>query len=68
MHNISEMSLQEFNNVPVIPVYSAKPEQVEKALQHVYSSAINRLKGKDLELVLAILPDSNGSLYGQFFL
>lgn len=56
--------LQDFNREPVIPIYSARPDQVEKALKHVYNAALNKLKGKELELLLAILPDNNGSLYG----
>ncbi|RWW29289.1 hypothetical protein GW17_00006190 [Ensete ventricosum] len=54
---------QKFNCGPVIPAYSAKPEQMEKAIKHVYSAALNKLKGKELELLIAILPDNNGSLY-----
>jgi hypothetical protein len=50
---------------PVIPIYNAKPEQVEKALKHVYHVSSNKTKGKELELLLAILPDNNGSLYGK---
>ncbi|CAD5188298.1 unnamed protein product [Musa acuminata subsp. malaccensis] len=60
-----QISGMKFNCEPVIPVYSAKPEQVEKALKHVYSAAMNKLKGKELELLIAILPDNNGSLYGD---
>lgn len=56
---------QEFNPEPVIPIYNAKPEQVEKALKHVYHVSMNKTKGKELELLLAILPDNNGSLYGN---
>ena len=56
---------QEFNREPVIPIYSARPDQVEKALRHVYNVATNKLKGKELELLVAILPDNNGSLYGM---
>jgi len=48
----------------VIPIYSARPDQVEKALKHVYHTSMNKTKGKELELLLAILPDNNGSLYG----
>lgn len=48
----------------MIPIYSARPDQVEKALKHVYHTAMNKTKGKELELLLAILPDNNGSLYG----
>lgn len=48
----------------MIPIYNARPDQVEKALKHVYHTAMNKTKGKELELLLAILPDNNGSLYG----
>lgn len=60
-----QVSGMEFHPEPVIPIYSARPEQVEKALKHVYHASMNKLKGKELELLLAILPDSNGSLYGD---
>ena len=60
--------LQEFNPEPVIPIYNARPEQVEKALKHVYHASMNKTKGKELELLLAILPDNNGSLYGMSFM
>lgn len=51
----------------MIPIYSARPDQVEKALKHVYHTAMNKTKGKELELLLAILPDNNGSLYGIIY-
>ncbi|KAI6694217.1 hypothetical protein NL676_021927 [Syzygium grande] len=60
-----QVSGMEFNTQPVIPIYNAKPEQVEKALKHVYHACMNKTKGKELELLLAILPDNNGSLYGD---
>ncbi|XP_042382741.1 protein argonaute PNH1-like [Zingiber officinale] len=60
-----QVSGMEFNREPVIPIHSARPEQVEKALRHVYNAATNKLKGKELELLVAILPDNNGSLYGD---
>ncbi|XP_022721851.1 protein argonaute 10-like isoform X1 [Durio zibethinus] len=60
-----QVSGMEFNPEPVIPIYSARPEQVEKALKHVYHASMNKTKGKELELLLAILPDNNGSLYGD---
>uniref|UniRef100_A0A7N0TFJ1 Uncharacterized protein n=1 Tax=Kalanchoe fedtschenkoi TaxID=63787 RepID=A0A7N0TFJ1_KALFE len=60
-----QVSGMEFNSEPVIPIYNARPEQVEKALKHVYHASMNKLKGKELELLLAILPDNNGSLYGD---
>ncbi|KAJ0981614.1 hypothetical protein J5N97_009869 [Dioscorea zingiberensis] len=59
------ISGMEFNPEPVIPVYAARPDQVEKALKHVYHASGTKLKGKELELLLAILPDNNGSLYGD---
>ncbi|KAF8400717.1 hypothetical protein HHK36_014017 [Tetracentron sinense] len=60
-----QVSGMEFNREPVIPIYSARPDQVEKALKYVYNAATNKLKGKELELLIAILPDNNGSLYGD---
>ncbi|KAG5075120.1 hypothetical protein JHK84_056351 [Glycine max] len=60
-----QVSGMEFNPEPVIPIYNAKPEQVEKALKHVYHVAGSKTKAKELELLLAILPDNNGSLYGD---
>ncbi|KAJ0977823.1 hypothetical protein J5N97_013297 [Dioscorea zingiberensis] len=60
-----QISGMEFNLEPVVPIYAARPEQVEKALKHVYNAAMNKLRGKELELLLAILPDNNGSLYGD---
>ncbi|CAJ1977147.1 unnamed protein product [Sphenostylis stenocarpa] len=60
-----QVSGMEFNPEPVIPIYNAKPEQVEKALKHVYHVSASKNKGKELELLLAILPDNNGSLYGD---
>ncbi|XP_057959828.1 protein argonaute 10-like isoform X1 [Malania oleifera] len=60
-----QVSGMEFNPEPVIPIYTARPEQVEKALKHIYHSSMNKLKGRELELLLAILPDNNGSLYGD---
>ncbi|XP_010249941.1 PREDICTED: protein argonaute PNH1-like [Nelumbo nucifera] len=60
-----QVSGMEFNREPVIPVHSARSDQVEKALKYVYNAAMNKLKGKELELLIAILPDNNGSLYGD---
>ncbi|KAJ6827225.1 putative protein argonaute PNH1 [Iris pallida] len=60
-----QISGMEFQREPVIPIYSGRPEQSEKALKHVYNAAMNKLKGKELELLIAILPDNNGSLYGE---
>ncbi|KAJ3691927.1 hypothetical protein LUZ60_012277 [Juncus effusus] len=67
-HELAQMcqiSGMEFNSEPVIPIYSARPDQVERALKHVYNNSLHKSKGKELELLLAILPDNNGSLYGD---
>lgn len=61
-----DTSSQEFNCEPVIPVYYARPDQAKKALNYVYNAAANKLGGKELELLIAILPDNNGSLYGMW--
>ncbi|XP_031493653.1 protein argonaute 10-like [Nymphaea colorata] len=60
-----QVSGMEFNPESVIPIYTARPEQVEKALKHVYNASMCKLKGKELELLVAILPNNNGSLYGD---
>jgi len=52
----------------VIPIHCARPEQVKRALQYVHNTAESKLEGKELELVIAILPDNNGSLYGMLSL
>ena len=56
---------QEFSEDPVIPIYSARPDQVKKALKYVHCAALDKLGGKELELLIAILPDNNGPLYGK---
>ncbi|CAK9329549.1 unnamed protein product [Citrullus colocynthis] len=60
-----QISGMEFNPDPAIPIYSAKPEQVKKALKFVYGAVYNKHEGKELDLLIAILPDNNGSLYGD---
>jgi hypothetical protein len=57
--------LQEFNSEPVMPIYLARPDQAVQTLKHVYKATLNKLKGKELELLLVILPDNNGPLYGE---
>ncbi|KAL5183602.1 Protein argonaute PNH1 [Glycine soja] len=59
------MMNKEFSQDPVIPIYSAKPDLVKKALKYVHSAVLDKLGGKELELLIAILPDNNGSLYGD---
>ncbi|XP_065863218.1 protein argonaute 10 [Euphorbia lathyris] len=65
LSQMCQVSGMEFYPEPVIPIYNARPDQVEKALKHVYHASANKTKGKELELLLAILPDNNGSLYGD---
>ncbi|KAK2367885.1 protein argonaute [Trifolium repens] len=62
-----QISGMEFSLEPVIPVYSARPDQVKKALKYVQKTALDKLGvgGKELEFLIAILPDNNGSLYGD---
>jgi len=55
----------EFNTEPAIPIYSGRPDQAVHALKHVCKAALDKLKGKELELLLIILPDNNGPLYGN---
>ncbi|GAB2225433.1 hypothetical protein Droror1_Dr00006225 [Drosera rotundifolia] len=56
-----------FNSEPVLPVSSARSDQVEKALKTRYHDAITKLQPqqKELDLLIVILPDNNGSLYGD---
>ncbi|KDP45800.1 hypothetical protein JCGZ_17407 [Jatropha curcas] len=62
MCHISGMA---FNSEPVLSPVSARPEQVEKVLKTRYHDAMTRLQGKELDLLIVILPDNNGSLYGD---
>lgn len=58
--------LQAFNPEPVLPPVSARPEQVEKVLKTRYHDAMARLtQGREIDLLIVILPDNNGSLYGK---
>ncbi|XLR66441.1 hypothetical protein S83_017113 [Arachis hypogaea] len=60
-----QVSGMAFNLDPVVPPVSARPDQVEKVLKTRYYDAKNKLPGKDLDLLIVILPDNNGSLYGD---
>ncbi|PHT51932.1 Protein argonaute 1A [Capsicum baccatum] len=64
LSQMCQVSGMEFNSEPVIPIYYARPDQAKKALNYVYNAAASKLGGKELELLIAILPDNNGSLYG----
>ncbi|KAM3196447.1 hypothetical protein ACQJBY_061939 [Aegilops geniculata] len=62
-----QISGMNFAPEPVLPVLSARPEHVERALKARYHDAMNASKppGKELDLLIVILPDNNGSLYGD---
>ncbi|WOL18919.1 protein argonaute 1B [Canna indica] len=62
-----QISGMEFALKPVLPPLSARPDQVERALKARYHDAMNILQPqrKELDLVIIILPDNNGSLYGD---
>lgn len=57
--------IQQFNPEPVLPPYNGRPEQVEKVLKTRFHDAMTKLQGKELDLLIVILPDNNGSLYGK---
>ncbi|KAK2643502.1 hypothetical protein Ddye_025265 [Dipteronia dyeriana] len=56
-----------FNQNPVIPIFYAGPNQIEKALTDIHTRStaeIARRGGKQLQLLIIILPDATGS-YGR---
>lgn len=59
--------VQAFNPEPVLPPVNGRPDQVEKVLKTRYHDAMTRLQSqkKELDLLIVILPDNNGSLYGM---
>ncbi|KAJ8559744.1 hypothetical protein K7X08_003802 [Anisodus acutangulus] len=64
MCHISGMS---FNPDPVLPPVSARPDEVERVLKTLFHDAMTYLQphGRELDLLIVILPDNNGSLYGD---
>lgn len=58
--------LQAFNPQPVLPVMSGRPDQVERVLKARFHDVMTKLQPhkKELDLLIVILPDNNGSLYG----
>ncbi|KAI4992847.1 hypothetical protein ZWY2020_007160 [Hordeum vulgare] len=60
-----QTSGMDFSVDPLLPPLSARPEHVERALKARYRDAMNVLKplGRELDLLVAILHDNNGSLY-----
>ncbi|KAI5433160.1 protein argonaute 1 [Lathyrus oleraceus] len=63
--NMCHISGMAFNPEPVLPPLSARPDQVEKVLRRRYHDAKTKLQGKEPDLLIVILPDNNGSLYGD---
>ncbi|PWZ37541.1 Protein argonaute 1B [Zea mays] len=61
------MMNKDFSLEPVLPPVTARPEHVERALKARYQDAMNILRpqGRELDLLIVILPDINGSLYGD---
>ncbi|KAK9279006.1 hypothetical protein L1049_012681 [Liquidambar formosana] len=55
-----------FNPSPLLPIQSAHPSQIEKALLDIHSQSTAKLglKGKQLQMLIVILPDVTGS-YGE---
>ncbi len=57
--------LQDFQSEPFVPVRSARPEHSDRALLQLCEEVKQRTEGKGLDLLIAILPDNNGPLYGM---
>ncbi|KAI5080699.1 hypothetical protein GOP47_0003882 [Adiantum capillus-veneris] len=62
MCRVSGMS---FRQEPAINIHSARPDQVERALKLLFKDFQQNVRGRDLELLVVILPDNNGTLYGD---
>ncbi|XP_042432340.1 protein argonaute 1C-like [Zingiber officinale] len=62
-----QTSGMEFSLNPIFPPLSARPNQMERSLNALYLNAMNILRPqkKQLDLLIVILPDNNGSLYGD---
>lgn len=60
-----QVSGMAFRQDLAIPIHTGRPDQVERALKLVFKDFQQTVKGHDLELLLVILPDNNGSLYGD---
>ncbi|XP_022851308.1 protein argonaute 5-like, partial [Olea europaea var. sylvestris] len=59
----------EFNRRPLVPIRSANSREIEKALFDLHNDSLTRLAslkltGKQLQLLIVVLPDVRGS-YGQ---
>jgi eukaryotic translation initiation factor 2C len=50
-----------------LPIFTARPDQVEDDIGICYQEAQKELRDQKIDLLLAILPDENGSLYGNVY-
>ncbi|CAN6205328.1 unnamed protein product [Urochloa humidicola] len=48
-----------------LPIFTAHPGQVEDDIRTCYQKAQTKLRDQKIDLLLAILPDKNGRLYGN---
>lgn len=56
----------DFNPSPVLSVETAKPELAQLVLTSLHNKVMDKLgQGGNLDLLVVILPDKNGSLYGD---
>nr|CAD1821180.1 unnamed protein product [Ananas comosus var. bracteatus] len=61
------MMNKEFFPTPVLPPYSAQADQVKQALRACFCESMRILQPqqRELDLLIVILPENNGSLYGD---
>ena len=50
-----------------LPIFTTRPDQVEDDIRICYQEAQKELIDQKIDLLLAILPDNNGSLYGNIY-
>ncbi|CAK9204737.1 unnamed protein product [Sphagnum troendelagicum] len=60
-----QTSGMEFRSEPFVPVRNVHPEHSDRALLQLCEEVKRRTDGKGLDLLIAILPDNNGPLYGD---
>ncbi|XP_051136528.1 protein argonaute 1-like [Andrographis paniculata] len=69
-HELAQMCMTSgmtFNPEPVLPVMSGRPDLVERVLKARFHDVMTKLRPhkKELDLLIVILPDNNGALYGD---
>lgn len=62
---VCDYVLQQFTRDPVVPLQYYHPDNYDRALIHLCDDVYKKTKGKSLDLLIAILPDNNGPLYGM---